>query len=746
MRKQSADFKELPRGTIPSVGLVIRVRDGEETTYERITHVFSGSVYVMEVRDASYARYAKRPRRWRKTDLDLALRTNKARLGRKSLPPELATTLEDDSPDALKARAKKRLIKPLIEFFETEANLDRGNFTQAIRKRAKAEACSEVSLRRLLFRWWYFGGVDSALFALDMGPPASSARAVDRPADHPRLAGKRSGARSPLEEEMGPNEFVASADDIEDMVAALKRLARKVTEANAGAGVVTMTAAHYEWLHHDFKRRHRALYSRWMKDLHVLPMSESQYRRYVKLHADLDDKLASVVPSIGRSRSGKALIARGPGEVYELDATGGQIVLIAPGGKLFRPVIYIIIDRWSRFIVSIFVSLRPCSWEVLRIALRIAFTSRERRFNHLGIHVDDVEWPIGVVPAKIFVDRGAEMISEQMLDATVEGLRIVAKILPPLTPDGKGIVERVIGVLKKKMKGDSALRGQYHKFITDPKQKGDKKRAAQVAISSLAQLYRALIEIVLAHNNTRLHSSLKKMSILKKHGVKPRPRDAYLFGLKEITGIERPPLTDEDYAKLTLWKDTANLLADGSMSYRSRSYRPANAAARRYCELRDPGSVTVKVDQSEPYSLYIKSQQQPWPEWTIDQAGARDLRDITMEEQIMLAHVYRLGAARAANDALRGVPEMGRRSRKRRTDSSELMPEVTSAQVQARRRQLSDALARSVGGAPPPIAPAPAPKARKPTRAGEGSVRSIEDLEAEEAARIIEANRARRKR
>jgi transposase InsO family protein len=172
-----------------------------------------------------------------------------------------------------------------------------------------------------------------------------------------------------LEEELGENEFVANADDVADMLAALTRVARKAVTSNPGVGRTSFAAGYREWLKFDLKRRHPILHRRWSDGRHVLPLTQSQYYRYVKKYAALPDELASAIPALHKPRSGNALLCRGPGEVYELDATGGQIVLITKGGKVYRPVIYIIIDRWSRFIVSVFVSLRPCSWEVLRTAL-----------------------------------------------------------------------------------------------------------------------------------------------------------------------------------------------------------------------------------------------------------------------------------------------------------------------------------------------------------------------------------------
>ncbi len=525
------------------------------------------------------------------------------------------------------------------------------------------------------------------------------------------------------------------------MVAALRRVARRVHAANPGVGYVSITEDGYnEWLHNDFKKRHTDIYSRWMKGQHVLPMSKSQYYRYVKQNADFESDLIKSIPALKADGGDGLLDCNGPGEVYELDATYGQVVLLpagAPLARFFLPCIYLLIDRWSRYIVSVFASLRPASWEVLRILLRIAFTSRERRFQHLGFPISDKEWPPGVVPIRIVTDRGSDMISEEMLEATVEGMRINVKILPPLCPDGKAIIEKAIGDLKRRLKRDSDLRGQYDKFTKDIQKKDSKLRAIATASSSLAPLYRAVLDKVDDHNN-RIHATLAKRSILKTNGIAPTPREAYLFGLDFITGIQRPPLDDEDYRRLTLVTESARLNDNGNMTFRSRTYRPANAAALRYCNSNDAGPVRVKVDTSDPFELFIPSKSEHWPQWNIDKAGARDLNDITLEEQVALADLYRLAAAKARDEEERGRPKRGAAGSRSRAPTASPGVKESPGVVHARRRAESDGLVRTMEGAPS--------RRGSDHSSGEEARSQRDRFEEDEEARIIAANRDRRRR
>src|SRR3546814_2727611 len=59
----------------------------------------------------------------------------------------------------------------------------------------------------------------------------------------------------------------------------------------------------------------------------------------------------------------------------------------------------------------------------------------------------------------------------------------------------------------------------------------------------------------------------------------PTPKEAYLWGLKNITGLRTPPLAEGDYRRLLLGIDDASI-AKGVIRYCSRLYYPVNEPAQ----------------------------------------------------------------------------------------------------------------------------------------------------------------------
>lgn len=524
-------------------------------------------------------------------------------------------------------------IAPLIEAFKTEANLSRSRFSYLIRERADAIQTSVVTLRRLILRYYYFGGIKSALLPLPSGVKPGQGYSGVATTDPSAISEtKRRGRQTVLADEKGRNNFVVSEDDINDMVETVKKLLRK--------GPTNLTNAHEEYLAGAFRRRHPDLYAKYIADEIVEPVTVRQLRYYFGANTKLSDELAKNLRTRERNEGyTSSLFATGPGEVYEIDATGGRIHLVShdnPPILLGKPTIYLMIDRSSRFVPGVYVSLRAPSYEEVRHVLLISFTSRERRFRALGIDIDDDRWPVGRIPAVLCPDRGSDFMSKSMEQAVVRELKIEVTPLPPLCPDGKAIVERLIRELKRRMAA-SELKGVYADKIKDPETKHAARKAEAAAAHSLSEVYRTVIEIIDDHNN-RPHSALKRRRDLAQAGVPPVPKQAYLWGLDNVTGLRSPPLTDEDYHHLLLSTDTASI-SNGILRYKNRPYEPANEPAFDIAakSTRKAKSVSVRVDKSDPYEIFIPNARGEWASFLITTGGAAELGGLTLDEEEALA-------------------------------------------------------------------------------------------------------------
>jgi hypothetical protein len=709
-----------------------QVADGRHS-YQRITHVFERNIYVMRASTPEEARNARRPRRLPRAAVENQVELGVFRLGRLKLPSEFTRAYPSGSEEDLEVQHRKGLIEPLLSVFKLEPNLLRTSFTARIIERAVELMMSEVTLRRLLLRYWYFGGADQCLLPLRPGPAEGSIPA--NVAEEVACARKRPGRKHRLvvAEEYPDIAFIPGEPDFVDMIGALTRKARR--------SPTTWVDAHEEYLKVEFATRHPQLARDYIDGKILCPVSLRQFTRIIKEHEALSESLRENVLGLRGNRSQRALHSTGPGDVYEVDATGGQIYLVDsrdPARVLAHPTIYVLIDRWSRFIVGIYVTLGPPSWQALRMLLRISFTSRTERFKLLGFAIDDERWPVAVPPAQLATDRGAEMISWPMLKAAAEGLLIEPLVLPPLTPDGKAIVERVIRTLKDKLRA-RGTRGVHEKNVLGPKATRRIKQARQAAVLSLTELYRVLVKIVDEYNH-KPHRSLRKRAELRQAGVPPIPADAYVWGLANLTGIQRPPLSEDDYFRLTLEQSTASL-ADRVLRHRGWRYFPDNDAARRIARRSSSRahSHDVAVDHSLPTTIHsFGSSNEEWPRWRIEPAGRAWYERMTFEEEEGLADEHALVVAKADHEALRarvaeGVDRPAKRVATRRHGSDNQGSEGDHA----RRRRESAALDGKLSG-----------QAQRPRRstspASDATAIRARQLDQEEEAALIARSRSKR--
>jgi len=625
----------------PAVGLVLRL-PGDRPQFCRVTHLFEDALYLMWLQDPERANFARRPFPRTFHEID-RLCAKGAMWGKVPLPKYFTCTPEAGSPHDVVAVMWEQMA-PLIEVLSSEPNLSPNNFSRLIRSYSASKGLVFSTVYRSVLRYYYFGGVRVALLPLPRGPKLGY-RPYSSRADSDRRAARR-GRQALLSADFGANDYILSDEDINQI---FERARQMLT-----AGSSFITHIYERYMSKDFAERHPEIYKEYLAKRRTVPVTLRQFRYHLRF-ADLDARLVDNLARASRpgDHSG-SLYASGPGEIYEIDSTGGRINLVsqlAPHAVLGTPIIYLMIDRWSRFIPSIYMSLRPASFEEIRHALLVGFTSRDR-FRKLGVDVDEQRWPIGRMPAALCCDRGPENISTAMLQTAVENLRIDLTVMPPYCPDAKAIIESTIGKLKTAMV-NSRLKGIYPKRPIDPPAKRAQRASIAAAVETLADAYRVLIEEVIKHNN-REHSALKQRKILVQAGIPPVPQAAYMWGLKNISGLQCPPLTDADYQRLLLSPDTASL-QKGRLRYRKHLYDPADDAAYTLCS--GSGSrarqISIRVDKPSPYELFCPDTQGRWARFEISRKGQSELSSLQADEEIVLESQGALMWDSATDNSLR---------------------------------------------------------------------------------------------
>ncbi len=611
-------------------------------------------------------RYANRPARYSLRDFVSLGDRPGARWGRIAMPTELIAQPLAGSRQSDQVESSWNLIEPVLNSFEQRDNLRAANFSALIRARSQAKDVSYDTVKRLVLRYYYFGGTKNALVPFLRGvKPGSRADGAGEYTQE-KAPAKRRGRKSIRTQILGENKFIVSEADIADMVSSLRRQLR-----NAKTGY---KQAWKSYLANEFARRNKKVYQQYINKEIDLPVTERQYYYYLTKYAELDSALSeNLVTRTRESGYRGALTANAPGDIYEIDATGGRLHLLAgnnPPILVDRPNIYLLIDRWSRYVVSVYISLRPASYEELRYALLIGFTSRNSRFKAMRCNVDDERWPVGRVPIRIVADRGSEFLSNAIEQSLSTDLRIKLTNLPPLCPDGKAIVERFIRTMKQKML-ERGMSGVYAERPMNPVTKRAKEKAESAPLTSLSEAYRELVQIVIEYNNTP-HTTLKNYRELTQAGIAPTPQQAYLWGIKNKASKGVFPYSEEELAQIFLSPDTATM-SHGKITYKRNTYHPSNDLA--HALVRDSGArakkVSIRVDRTYPQSVYVSSKRGDRAEFGISANGADTLGLMTLDEEDAMEHETKLRWAMSSHqsniDQIDGIRQRASRTELRQS-------------------------------------------------------------------------------
>jgi len=206
-----------------------------------------------------------------------------------------------------------------------------------------------------------------------------------------------------------------------------------------------------------------------------------------------------------------------PGTHFEIDATVADVHIVSELGTqhvLGRPTIYVVVDRASRMIVGVHVSLFYASWRAARQALVNSFLPKSDYCRGFGIDINNSEWPCAHIPKELVCDNG-EMIGQEPRKALTPMTKL--SFTPPYRPDCKGVVEKRFDIINK---------GVVHEFLGTTRG-GNVVRGSRDprkdAIYTLKEVTTEIIKSVLEHNNSILDNLAFSSPLLIDNDLSPTP-------------------------------------------------------------------------------------------------------------------------------------------------------------------------------------------------------------------------------
>ena len=301
---------------------------------------------------------------------------------------------------------------------------------------------------------------------------------------------------------------------------------------------------------------------------------------------------------LGKSDAG----IMGPGAQYQIDATVGDIYLVSQFNRaniIGRPVIYFVIDTFSRMITGMYVGLEGPSWMGAMMALANAASDKVAYCAEYGIDITEDEWPCKHIPDTILADRG-EMESKSV-ETLINTLNIRVDNAPAYRADMKGIVEQHFHTVN--MKTTMFLPGHVK---PDMSQRGGKDYRLDAKLD-IRQFTKVVIHCVLNHNKEHYLEGYDRKERMIADDVKPIPLELWNWGIANCSGLLRT--VPEETIKLCLMPIDKARVTEKGIKYKNLYYVSERTAAEGWYEkARAKGSykVDISYDPRDMSNIYVR--------------------------------------------------------------------------------------------------------------------------------------------
>jgi len=307
----------------------------------------------------------------------------------------------------------------------------------------------------------------------------------------------------------------------------------------------------------------------------------------------------------GRSVLGKSDYGvMGPGSKYQVDATVGDIYLVSQFNHsriIGRPVMYFVIDVFSRMVTGMYIGLEGPSWLGMMMAIANAASDKVKYCAEYGINIKNDEWPCNHVPAAILGDRG-ELISKNA-DNLVSILGIRIENAPPYRADLKGIIEQHFRTINT-----NATMFLPGRVKPDARERGGKDYRLDAKLN-IRQFTQIIIKCVLFYNNHHYMDYLEKSEQMISDDVEAIPINLWEWGIQNRSGILRS--FPEASIKLALMPTSKGSVTSKGIHFKGIYYTCDRAADEQWFEKARSNKswkIDIHYDPRDMSHIYIRNQ------------------------------------------------------------------------------------------------------------------------------------------
>lgn len=287
----------------------------------------------------------------------------------------------------------------------------------------------------------------------------------------------------------------------------------------------------------------------------------------------------------------------GPGTRFQVDATIADIYLVSSLNRnrvIGRPVVYAIIDVFSRMITGIYVGLEGPSWIGAMMALDNMIADKVQFCKEYGIEISEEQWPCRHLPEIIIADRGE--FEGYNVENLINNLNVKIENTSPYRGDLKGIVERNFRTTNEKIKHKTpgAIQKEFRK-------RGDRDYRLDATLT-LEEFTKIYINIVLHHNSKIIDKYPMDKEMIADE-ITASPINLWNWGIKNRKG--RLKTVDREVLRLNILPKGRASVSRAGIRFKGLYYSSDKAVKEQWFVNLKVRSIEVVYDPRNMSKIYI---------------------------------------------------------------------------------------------------------------------------------------------
>lgn len=339
----------------------------------------------------------------------------------------------------------------------------------------------------------------------------------------------------------------------------------------------------------------------------------------------------------------------GPGHRYQIDATVADIYLVSEKDRSLivgRPVVYMVIDVFSRMVAGMYIGFEGPSWVSAMVALANTVTDKVEYCSHYGLDIEAGDWPVRGLPDVLLADKGE--LNGTKVEAFSKAFGVRIENAPARRGDAKGIVERYFRTIQERFKPYAP--GVVQNTISRKRGGHDYRLDACL---TLHEFTRIIIAGVLYHNNFHVLSKYDRAEGIP-IDLPAIPTKLWSWGLANLTGRLRT--APEDLVRINLLPHESATVSELGIKLSGCFYTCQEAIKEGWFHRgqgRRPARVVVAYDPRNADHIYLRPSNSLKDYWVCDLADrSRRFRGMTFWDVWYLSREERRSDARASAEAM----------------------------------------------------------------------------------------------